>query len=53
MRPLPASHWKARAESKERRHENSSYERHMQKLAVARQIRSELREERKQRKLAS
>ena len=47
MARLTAEHWKQRAEAKERNRQNASYERHMQVLAVAKQIRGELRDERR------
>jgi hypothetical protein len=42
-----AADWKRRAEAKERNRQGSSYERRMFVLAVAKQIRRELRAERK------
>jgi hypothetical protein len=55
MKPLPKISgtpidWKRRAETKERSKESASFERRCQVLAMARQIRSEIRAERQQRK---
>lgn len=44
-----AEHWRQRAEMKERARQSAAYERHMQVLAKANELRSELRDERKQR----
>jgi hypothetical protein len=44
---LTATDWKRRAEAREKQRQNSSYERRQQILATARQIRRELRDERK------
>jgi hypothetical protein len=44
---MTADDWKRRAEAKERNKQSSAYERHQQVLAVAKQIRKELREEKK------
>lgn len=47
MARLTPDHWKQRAEAKECNRQNASHERHMQVLAVAKQIRRELRGEKK------
>ena len=44
---MTADEWRKRAEAKERNRQNASHERHMQVLAVAKQIRKELRDERR------
>ncbi len=44
---MTAAHWKQRAEAKERNRQSSAYERKQQVLAVAKQIRKELRDERR------
>jgi hypothetical protein len=44
---MTAAQWRQRAEAKERNRQNASHERHMQVLAVAKQIRKEMRDERK------
>ena len=53
MQPLPRVRnpelWRNRAEAKERAKRNSSYERRMFVLAVARQMRAEMREEKMRR----
>ena len=46
-RKITAADWKRRAETRERNHQSSAFERRQQVLAVARQIRRELREARK------
>jgi hypothetical protein len=44
---MTADQWKQRAEAKERNRQNASFERHQQVLAVAKQIRKEIRDERR------
>jgi hypothetical protein len=44
---LTAADWKRRAEAKERQHRSSTFERRQQQLAVAKQIRRELRDEKR------
>ena len=53
MRALPkisgtVDSWRSRAERKERAKESASFERRCLQIVVARQIRSEIRDERKQ-----
>jgi hypothetical protein len=47
---VTAEQWKQRAEAKEHNRQNASFERRMQVLAVAKQIRKEIRDERRIRK---
>jgi hypothetical protein len=44
---MTADQWKQRAEAKERNRQSSAFERRQQVLAVAKQIRKELRDERR------
>jgi hypothetical protein len=44
---MTAEQWKQRAEAKERNRQSSAFERRQQILAVAKQIRKELRDERR------
>ena len=55
MKPLPKisgspNEWQRRAETKERCKASASFERRCQVLAMVRQIRSELRDERKEKR---
>ena len=44
---MTAEQWKRRAEAKERNRQSSAYERRQQVLAVAKQIRKDMRDERR------
>ena len=44
---MTADKWKQRAEAKERNRQSSAFERRQQALAVAKQIRKEIRDERR------
>jgi hypothetical protein len=44
---MTANQWKQRAEAKERNRQSAAYERRQQVLAMAKQIRKELRDERR------